>query len=330
MSFLASGSEETLVCTNCTSGTYKPSYSRDACTPCPQAQATTSALGGATSSADCRCPAGEYMLAPAERTDPQSWVCVACEETSENILCDVPRARHSTPHLSRSRAVSVPTRRLTLSIALQVPGLFLEDLVLATGYWRGHSRSTRIKPCPGMRAKSHGGGQPGATHGCGGGAALRDTCRYEEGSGYPPERETGAHCARETDSCKDGYDGPYCSTCVEGWYNAGGGECKECSGSWGGSRVVQGSIAMVIVGALVAGALLLWLAARRQLVLARAFDPSASEDDIAEAMRPMLRPALKRANLRWEDALPLIKQRMTRETMLQAMQAPNIACPSLA
>ena len=51
---------QTLVCQNCSSGTFKEAASNEPCQACPQDLAITSVLGGATSAAECRCQAGEY------------------------------------------------------------------------------------------------------------------------------------------------------------------------------------------------------------------------------------------------------------------------------
>ena len=209
------------------------------------------------------------VLAPPDRGEPLSWTCVKCEDIGTHTLCSD-------------------------------SGLFLEDVGVKEGYWRAHSRSTIVEPCP------------GAAVGCGGGAALSASCRFAEGSSYPPQRETGAFCARETASCDEGHGGPYCSTCVDGWYKAAGGACLACGA---GNQTMQGIIALVVVLGLVLAALLVWLAARRQLVLLRAFGPNGTEEDIAQVLRPAIEPALKRRALKWEECLPLIKQHMTMESM---------------
>ena len=96
-------------------GTYKADASNEPCTRCPQERALTAPPSGATGAAQCRCPAGQYMLAPPDRSAPLSWACVWCEGCSEHISC--PRA-----------------------------GMFLEDLEVAAGYWRPHGRSSRSSP----------------------------------------------------------------------------------------------------------------------------------------------------------------------------------------
>jgi hypothetical protein len=178
---------------------------------------------------------------------------------------------------------------------------------------RAHSLSTIIKACPGTAA------------GCDGGSALSGRCRYKAGSGYPPERETDSSCALETDTCKEGHGGPYCSTCIDGWFAVAGGECQRCGAP---ADAMQGMLVLLAVLAALVVLVLVYLGARRQLVLLRAFGPSGTDEDIALALRPLLEPALKMAKgkdgpLKWEDALPLIKQRVTMETLMEAMQHPR-------
>jgi hypothetical protein len=74
-----------------------------ACVMCPQVGAfTTTATNGssnastdgATSAADCRCLAGEYMDAPdpartwTSSADAMEWECVTCADTSADIICE--------------------------------------------------------------------------------------------------------------------------------------------------------------------------------------------------------------------------------------------------
>ena len=44
----------------------------------PSSDGRYTEVSGAPSAAQCRCPAGEYMLAPADRAEPKTgWACTA-------------------------------------------------------------------------------------------------------------------------------------------------------------------------------------------------------------------------------------------------------------
>ena len=78
---------------------------------------------------------------------------------------------------------------------------------------------------------------------------------------------------------------------------------------------------LLVVLAVLLVAFLVWAGMYRQMALLRAFGPDASEDDFAAVLRPVIDPVLKFAKppLKWKDVLPLIKQRMTLDTLLNLL-----------
>jgi len=222
--------------TPCEPGFYNPDVNKDDagdCQACPQEDATSPEA--ATSPSECRCLAGEFMDAPNDRSSPLQWECVSCDETSGDITCED-------------------------------NGLFIEDIVVKSGFWRPHARSTVVKPCPGVGV------------GCAGGAGLSEVCRYRaDSTGYPPERETGDNCTRETATCDAGHGGVYCSTCIDGWYKESDGACEVCAASEGSAAAIA---LMVVAGLVLTVLLLYWCGWGAAAVQVRALGPRGTDDDI--------------------------------------------------
>eukprot|EP00752_Nemacystus_decipiens_P008583 g7664.t1 len=142
------------------------------------------------------------------------------------------------------------------ALECNVPGVTLDTLPLATGYWRGDITRTFVRECLNPSACIGGRGtDTTSSAGASSDSVISAAVTTTTTSSTTPAKAP-ADFYDETRYCVEGHKGAYCAVCAAGYRRISRGQlCVSCDGGWsGGARAtvwVLGVVAPVLLGVLV-------------------------------------------------------------------------------